>query len=565
MANRLGLSVLAVALLIVGATLQCLAQPPAANAPDAVLLNGEIYTMNASAPKAQAVAFREGKIVYVGTTDGARSLIGNGTKVVDLQGKMVLPGFHDSHVHLIDGGVELGQCNLAPCESLSECIDAIKREAAKQPSGWIRGGGWSLTLFANANPTKEILDAIAPDRPVYLESQDHHSAWVNSTALKLAGITVSTAAPAGGRIERNAAGEPSGTLRESAMELVSKVLPPLTPDDYLAGLERAQQKALEFGITSIYDAACDNKLLTAYNTLAKKNRLHLKVTGAMRCDPARDETQVLDFVQSREKFNTKNLKVDAAKIFADGVIEAKTAALLKPYEKSTSSGHLNFDAQRLSGLTRELSQHNFQIHVHAIGDRAIKTTLNAFEEIAALTAQKDLRNHIAHLELIDKDDLPRFKALKTGATVQAYWAQKDKYISELSEPILGKERSQRLYPLRSLRDNGATIIGGSDWPVTTLNPLDAIEVAITRRAPGDTKTPTWLPDQQVGLDTMLNAYTINGAWVAHQDNRTGSIEVGKSADLIVLERDLYRIAPETIHSTSVLMTYTDGELVFERK
>ncbi len=530
---------------------------------DTLLVNGNVYTVDPVRSRAEAIAITNGRISYVGTTAGAHNMAGKTTKVIDLRGKFVLPGFHDSHVHLIDGGVEMIQCDLKECETVEQILESIRNYAKSHGrAAWVTGGGWGLPIFGVNGPTKEVLDAVVSERPVYLESQDHHSGWANSLALRRAGITALTKDPQDGRIERLPNGEPSGTLRESAMDLVHKIVPPLKSADRLKGLELAQSKALEFGITSVYDAACDEKRLSAYRNFEQHKSLNLAVTAALRCRPEKDEKQVLEFSRWRSKYSGEKLHVNAAKIFADGVIEAKTAALLTPYEKTSSSGELNFEPAALTKLVKTLADNDFQIHIHAIGDRGVRASLDALEAAKDVADKKDLRNHIAHLELVDKNDLPRFRQLGVVANIQGFWAQPDKYVTELTEPFVGPERSGRLYPIRSLATSGATLVGGSDWPVTSLNPLDAIEVAITRRAVGQTKTASWLPDQAVDLPTMIGAYTINGATIAHRERDAGSIEVGKSADIIVLNQDLFTIPPSSIHLTKVVLTLIKGKPVF---
>lgn len=535
---------------------------------DMVLLNGAIYTMDAARSWAQALAIKNGKLIYVGTTSGARRFCNERTKVVDLAGKMVLPGLHDTHVHLIDGGVEANHCDLARIETKEGVLSKIAQYAAAHPDAqWIRGGGWIQPIFPDGNPQAADLDKVVPDRPVYLESQDHHSAWANSKALSIAGITAQTADPKDGHIERKkGTQEPSGTLREGAMELVADHLPKLTAQDYEDGLKRAVKFAHQLGITSIQDAAVDEELLKTYAAADRRGDLNLKVVTALRVVPEQGLAQVDKFVEQRKQFDGKLVRVRAVKIFIDGVIEDHTAALLEPYtDKPKSRGNLLFTEKEFADLVAKLVANNFQVHVHAIGDGGVHTALNGFAGVAAPSREKQLRHHIAHLELVDEDDIARFRTLSVSPNVQAYWAQRDKYISELTEPFVGKKRSQRLYPIKKLADCGAVLTAGSDWPVSSLNPFDAIEVAITRKREGDKSGESWLPDLRTDLETMLAAYTIGGAYVNHEDDLTGSLEVGKAADLIVVDRDLFAIAPEEIHSTQAEMTVLDGRVVYERK
>jgi hypothetical protein len=530
---------------------------------DIILKNGAIYTVDAARSWAQALAVKNGKIIFIGTTTGAEGFHGPKTKVVDLKGKMVMPGLHDSHVHLVDGGVDLGTCTLLDCKTRDAVFKKIKEFAeANQNSKWVRGSGWNLPVFKDGHPKRQELDVLVADRPAWFESQDYHSGWANSRALELAGINRDTKDPEGGRIERDNKGEPTGTLRESAMKLVSQVVPEREDSEYYSGLERGQKLANSFGITSIQDAWTSDKLLNAYQSFDRDDRLTVKVTTAIEVKAEGADDQIKEVIRKRNQTTGKKLRVTSAKLFADGVIEACTAALLAPYRgRDGDSGKLLFTPQEMNDAVQKLAENGIQVHIHAIGDRAVRTSLDAFEKAFKKNCGVHLRHHIAHLEMVTAQDIPRFRQLQVCPNVQPFWAQQDAYVKDLTEPKLGKERSRHLYPIGSLAESGAVVVAGSDWPVSSLNPFDAIEVAIRRREPGNTKAPAWLPDEAADLATMLAAYTINGAYVQHQDRQTGSLEVGKAADFIVLDRNLFEIPSEEIHNTTVLWTVLDGKEV----
>ncbi len=530
-----------------------------------IVTNAAICTMDRERSWAQALAVAGGRITYVGTAAGATGLIGEATKVLDLAGKMVLPGIHDSHVHLVDGGVDLGSCNLLDCQTRQAMLSKIQEYAASHgDSEWICGSGWALPLFENGSPAREDLDAILPDKPAYFESQDYHSGWANSRALELAGITRNTPDPEGGRIERDQiTGEPTGTLRESAMKLVSNLIPERSPAEYLSGLERGQRLANSFGITSIQDAWATDRILQAYSQLDSSGKLTLKVTAAVQVTADGGDGDIALLLGRRKRFAGSRLRVTSAKLFVDGVVESCTAALLAPYRGTGSDcGQLLFKPEELKRTVECLVSEGVQVHVHAIGDRAVRTALDAFEHSQNESRKGDLRHHIAHLEMVTSKDIPRFRRLSVSPNVQAFWAQRDSYIRDLTEPRLGEERSSSLYPIGSLAKSGALLVAGSDWPVSSLNPFDAIEVAIRRRAPGDKTASPWLPHESVDLATMLAAFTINGACVQHQEQTSGSLEVGKAADFVVLDRNLFEIPEETIHKTKVLWTVLDGQEVY---
>lgn len=531
---------------------------------DVLLRNGAIYTVDAARSWAEAAAIAHGRIIYVGANAGAEEFITPQTHVIDLNGKMVLPGFHDSHVHPVSGGIELGQCNLNGLQTQQEIFDAVREYAQKNPAlPWIVGGGWDLPIFPNANPTKQQLDQLVSDRPAFLSAADGHSAWVNSKALELAGITAATADPPEGRIERDPLSkEPTGTLRERATDLVSKHIPPLTSADYLAGAKRGLAMANRFGITSLQEASATPEILAAYDSLDRSGELTARVVAAMYVDPAKDEAQIEELKQKRSRYRGKNLRADAVKIFADGVIESRTAAMLAPYlDRPDYRGIPNLEADKFKRLVTALDREKFQVHIHAIGDRAIRMALDAHEAAQLANGRRDARHHLAHIQLIDPQDIPRFERLGIIANFQSLWAYADTYITELTEPGLGPERSRWLYPIGSVMRSGAMIAGGSDWSVSSMNPLDAIQVAVTRRGVDDSTGSAWIPQEIVDLPTMLAAYTINGAYVNHQENETGSIEVGKAADLIVLDRNLFEIPVHEIHNAKVLLALLEGREV----
>jgi len=533
------------------------------DAADLVLTNGAIYTMDIARTWAEAMAVKDGKIVFVGTASGAKNFQSDKTKVVDLKGKMVMPGLHDSHVHLVDGGVDLGTCALLDCKTKDAVFAKIKEYAAAHKDlKWIRGSGWNLPIFKDGHPKAKELDALISDRPAWFESQDYHSGWANSKALEIAGITKDTKDPVGGRIERDSKGEPTGALRESAMKLVSNKIPERDEQEYFLGLERGQKLANSFGITSIQDAWTNDKLLNAYNKYDQSGKLTVKVTTAIEVKADGADEQIDHLLKQKKSINGKKLRVTSAKLFADGVIEACTAALLAPYRgRDGDAGKLLFTPEQMNNAVERLAKEGVQVHIHAIGDLAVRTSLDAFENAVKKNGYTDLRHHIAHLEMVTEQDMPRFRDLHVSPNFQPFWCQQDSYVRDLTEPVLGKERCEHLYPIYSIAATGAVVVAGSDWPVSSLNPFDAIEVSIRRREPGNTKIGPWLPHEATDLKTMLAAYTINGAYIQHQDKLTGSLEVGKAADFIVIDRNLFQIPTEEIHNTKVLWTVLDGNEV----
>ncbi|HEX7336834.1 MAG TPA: amidohydrolase, partial [Gemmatimonadales bacterium] len=557
-------AVLGVTLLVLPAACRQGDQPVAPA--ELVFRRAAVYTVDAARSWASAVGIRDGRIVYVGSDSLPPGLVGPKTEVVDLRGKMLLPGFQDGHVHPIGSGVELGECTLDELGTPKEIGDSIRACAHSQRDrAWVRGGGWQLPVFPDANPSKLLLDQAVPDRPAIFYAADGHSAWVNSRALALAGITRATPDPPNGRIERDPrTREPSGTLREDAIGLVARVVPPRTEAELAAGLKRAQELANRFGITTIFSASTDEPDLRVLAAADSQGALTMRVVAAIHLADPLPDSLLPKLRDLRSRYASARVRPGAVKLFADGVIEARTAALLSPYlDRKGDAGKPIYDAAALKDLAVALDREGFQIHVHAIGDRAIRETLDAFAYARARNGARDARHAITHLELIDSSDIPRFRDLGVVANFQALWANGDEYLTELTEPALGPARSRWLYPIASVARTGAVVSGGSDWSVSSLNPLEAIETGMTHRPPGDTEQRPWNPAERVDLPTMIAMYTINAAYANHMERETGSIEAGKLADLVVLERNLFQVPTEEIHTVGVLRTLLEGKTVFQ--
>jgi predicted amidohydrolase YtcJ len=534
-------------------------------AADLVLRGGAVYTMDAARSWAEAVAVRGGRIVYVGDDGGARALVGPGTRVVDLGGRMVLPSFQDAHVHPVSGGVELGQCDLNGIAA-AEAIYARVRECVKEQAGrpWLVGGGWGLPSFEAAHPKKEALDALVADRPALLSAADGHSAWVNSRALAAAGITAKTPDPANGRIERDAAGEPTGTLRESAIGLVARLVPAPTLEERVAGLRRATERLNRAGVTAVQEASAGRAAdedaaratLETYREAERRGELSLRVVAAITVDPGRGVEQVADMERLRAGFRSPRLRAEHAKIFVDGVIEARTAAMLDPYlDRPGFRGEANLTPAALEALVKRLAERGFGVHVHAIGDRGVRMALDAF---AAAGPRRGLRHQVAHLQMIDPEDVPRFRALGVIANFQALWAYADDYVVDLTWPALPRERWPFMYPIGSVARSGASLAMGSDWSVSSLRPLDAIQVAVTRQGLSEPRREPMFAAEAIDLPTALAAYTIGSAYAIGLERETGSLEAGKSADLVVLSKNLFAVPPHDIAKQEVLLTLLEG-------
>ncbi|MFD4653138.1 amidohydrolase [Streptomyces sp. NPDC058441] len=540
---------------------------------DLVFTGGPVHTFSPARSRATSVAVRGERIVAVGH-DEVRQLVGPATEVVDLKGRLLIPGFQDAHAHPVGGGLELGQCDLSGATTLDEYRSRISAYAQAHPdTEWITGGGWSMEAFPGGLPTAAELDALVPDRPAYLVNRDHHGAWVNSRALQAAGIDARTPDPADGRIERDADGAPTGMLQEGAANLIGRLLPPVTLEQRITGLLRAQALMHSLGVTAWQDALLgEHANLTdptdAYLATAADGRLTARVVGSLWWDRSRGTEQIDELVARRAAGTRGRLRCTTVKIMQDGVAENGTAALLGPYLDgcgcaSDNSGISFVPPLDLQKYVTELDARGFQVHFHALGDRAVREALDAVEAARTANGRTDTRPHLAHLQVVHPDDIGRFRELGATANMQALWAAHEPQMDDLTIPFLGPERSAWQYPFGDLQRSGATLAAGSDWPVSSPDPIEAIHVAVNRvlpdAAPG---TPVFLPEQRIGLDAALTAYTAGSAYVNHLDDVTGSITAGRLADLVVLDRDPFAAPTEEIGATRVLETFVGGERVY---
>ncbi|MFD5840422.1 amidohydrolase [Streptomyces chartreusis] len=520
---------------------------------------------------ATAVAVTGDRITAVGREE-VHDLAGPRTEVVDLAGRLLLPGFQDAHVHPVPAGLELTQCDLTGTRTADETLAAVRAYADAHPEReWITGGGWSMEAFEGGTPTKELLDSVVPDRPVYLPNRDHHGAWVNSRALALAGITRDTPDPADGRIERDASGEPSGTLQEGAMQLVGRLTPPATQADRVAALLHAQRHLHALGITAWQDALVGDFLgmdnpAQAYLAAARDGSLTARVVGALWWDRERGSEQIPELAERREALSHGRFRATSVKLMLDGVAETGTAALVDPYLDKCGCATANrgtsfIDPEQLPKYVTELDALGFQCHFHALGDRAVRDALDAIEAARAANGPSDTRPHLAHLQVIQPADVPRFARLGAIANIQPLWAAHEPQMDELTIPFLGPERAAWQYPFGALLRSGARLAAGSDWPVSSPDPLHGIHVAVNRVAPDSDSSPVFLPGERIGLAEALAAYTAGSAHVNHLDD-TGEVRAGALADLVVLDRDPFDGPAETIAQTRVARTYVGGAQVY---
>ncbi len=541
---------------------------------DVVFTGGAIYRVTDTAPWATALAVTGERISYVGNDDGATALIGPNTRVVELDGKMMLPGFQDAHVHPVDSGMTFNQCAVFDLPDLEDLLAAIRNCVEERPDAdWIVGAGWYVSTFAPSGlPHKILLDEISPDIPITLLSNGAHSVWANSAAIERAGITADTKDPEGGRIDRDPeTGEPSGSFQESAMPLIQNFEPPITLQERVAGLAYAQQLFHSFGITGVHDAYVEIGRETAYTNMeaytafADKGDLKMHVVAAMLYDPTLPlEPQIDMFKELRQSVDRRLVKATAIKILVDGIATTYSAAMLAPYsdrEAEGTKGTPLIAPDKLTDLVLRLDKLGFQVHFHTIGDAATHYSLDALEAARAQNGERDGRHHLSHIMVWAPADFDRMAELDVIANFQALWAYRDTHYDEMTSIRMGKERSRTIYPINSLNKRGTTLAFGSDWYVSSANPLLAIEVAITRRAPSGLGAEPLLPEEAIDLATAIKAATLGAAYGNFLDKETGSIEVGKLADLIVIDKNLFDIPARDISEARVMLTLFEGESV----
>lgn len=551
-----------------GGTTQSSGEPPA----DLVLLHGRIHTEDAQRSVVEALAVRGNTVVAVGSNAQIRALMGPQTHLVDLAGRVVLPGIIDAHIHPAESAQDLDKCNLKDRMMTPQTLKVeVTRCLAQEPANhrpWFEVVGVNVSELTLS---RRQLDEMLPHRPLLLEDASGHTLFANSDALNAAHINASTKDPVGGRIEHDAGGEPTGTLRDAANELVLRARPAPGLAFEASQLAKAFSAMRAVGITSVQDADVDEHDMRLYKALYDEGRLAMRVRGTFGLKETGRPAEVLiaEAIRFRTRWaiDPEHLRADAIKIFADGVIEypAHTAALLEPYLDASGRpthdrGPTYWPQPHLNQVVAAADAAGFTVHIHAIGDRAVRSALDAFAYARQRNGVRDNRGQIAHLQLVEPPDFPRFKQLGVIANFQLLWAERDPYITEATLPYIGPERARYLYPARSLLDAGALIAGGSDWDVSSFDPFEAMEHAITRcEARG--REPL-LPEQSIPLQAIVDAYTINAAFALKQERTTGSIERGKRADFIVLDRDIFALDPFDLHETRVLLTFLDGRQVY---
>jgi predicted amidohydrolase YtcJ len=528
------------------------------------LVNGRIWTGNPARPWAEAVAVAGEKILAVGTNAHMAVLIGPQTKRVDLGGAFAMPGFNDAHIHFGSGSQRLAQLDLNDSNSLEEMQARLRKFALENPkAAWVLGYGWQYSWIPGGLPTRADLDKIVSDRPVYLTAYDGHTGWVNSKALALAGVTPQTKYSGFGELVRDAAGEPTGVLKEGAQGLVRGKIPPPTREQQLDALRRGLKLAAALGITSLQNASGDRNDVELYKELLDRGELTARVSVAISVSPKTTQEEIEKIAELAREFSGPRLRVGAIKIVIDGVIETHTAAMLAPYsDLPGASGSSPYTQEQVNNIVAWADRKGLQVYIHAIGDRGVRMALDAFENAEKLNGKKDSRFRVEHIETVSEADIPRFASLGVLASMMPIHA--DPGTNDVWERAAGPERSTRAFAWRRLQRAGAYLVFSSDWPAAiSVNPIRGLHCAVNRQTADGQPPGGWMPEERVPLETALAAYTRGGAFAAFEESMLGTIEPGKLADIIALSGDPFRIPPAELHTLRIVKTIFNGHPVYE--
>jgi len=544
------------------------AQGRIVEAADIIVVHGHVYTEDPKKPWAQAVAIYRGKIVAVGDDPEIERRRGMGTKVINAGGKLVLPGFVDCHIHFIDGSFSLGRVNLEGAKDPADIQKRLRAYASEHPGDdWILGRGWNYAMFGpEALPDKKYLDEIFPNRPVFLEGYDGHTYWANSKALVLAGITRETPDPPNGTIVRDPkTGEATGALKESAQDLVAKIIPKPSRVEKLLALRAGMKWANQHGITRVHSAGQDFEALDLFDEMRHRGDLTVRMYIAYFLNPPELRHEDLDAIEhARKKFHDDWIDAGAVKFMVDGVVESHTAAMLEPYSDDPSlKGKLFWEPDKYKAAVAELDKHSFQLFTHAIGDYAVRTALDAYENAETRNHKRDRRPRIEHIETVAASDIPRFGKLGVIASMQPLHSYPDSNTMNVWARNAGPDRASRAWAWKSIADAGGHLAFGSDWPVVTLNPWEGIQTAVTRQTSEGKPEAGFVPEQRLTVAQAIDGYTLGAAFAGHREKLEGSFEIGKLADLIILSQNIFDVKPNRISTTKVVTTIVGGRLVYQ--
>ncbi len=558
--------ILLMALLLFLPVLPLAGPVPGPDAPDLVLHNARVWTADVAHPSAEAVAIKGNRIYAAGKAAEILGLADKNTRVVDLGGKFVMPGINDAHTHFLSGSMGLFQVELTGARTLAEVQDRVRAFARKYPDAkWITGRGWEYTIFPEKRlPTRADLDAAVNDRPVFLRAYDGHTGWGNSKAFEVAGVTAQSKVEGYGELVLDPeTGKPAGSLKEGAQRLISRAIPEPTRDQQLAALKEGLKLARSLGITSFQDASTDPPELELYESLLASGSLTSRASMAMAVDASTGESEMAKIAAIRDRLAGSFLRVGSVKIMLDGVIESHTAAMLQPYSDDPStSGSASMTQEKLNRLVGLADRYRLQVLIHAIGDRAVRMALDAYEAAQKANGRRDARHRIEHIETVSAADIPRFGRLGVLASMEPIHA--DPGTNGVWEPAVGPERATRAFAWHCLEKAGARLVFSSDWPATiSVDPIRGLHNAVNRRTIEGEPAGGWIPAQRVSVETALRAYTEGGAYASFEEKEKGMIAKGKLADLVVLSQDPQKVNPMDLFKTRVVMTILDGKVIYE--
>lgn len=543
--------------------------PRERTAPDLILVNGKVWTGVSDSSFTEAVAIKGNIIVAVGTSDSIRSLADTQTEVNDLAGKLVTAGFNDAHIHFLSGSKGLTEVDLNGTNNPEEIVARINDFAAKNPErSWITGRGWQYTSFKKGLPDFEALKGITTDKPVFIKAYDGHSAWANRKAFELAGVSKETVYTDFGELVRDKQGALTGALREHAMSLVSSHIPPLTRSEKLAALRKGLALAASLGITSVQDAGVDADEFSLFTELLRNNELTVRFAAAFWVDETNTTADIETFTRLKDSVGTANhmLRADAIKFMIDGVIESHTGYMLEPYADIPNTdplayGQLAIPIRQYDSLVSLFDRRGFRIFTHAIGDKGVRESLNAYEHAAQVNGKRDARHRIEHIETISAEDVPRFASLGVMASMEPIHA--DPGTMDVWIRAIGPERLPHSFAWADMLNHNVKLVYSSDWPACIdINPLRGIHVAVNRRTPAGFPENAWIPEQKISMAQALNAYTRMGAYSSFEENMKGTVQPGQLADLVVLSQDLFTIDPMKTYETKVVTTIFNGKVIY---
>ncbi len=532
-----------------------------------LLINGRIWTAEGEDTFVEAVAIEGNKIIELGTTKDIQALAGPATRIIDLEGKLVIPGFNDAHIHFLEGSNELAEIDLTKAKTGANIVADVNAFAQEHPDvKWILGRGWQYIQFPSGLPTVEDMPGMPTDRPVFLRAYDGHSGWANATALKLAGVTGKTKSKGFGQVILDTNGIPTGALLEDAQSLVTALVPGPSREDQLNALRSGLKMAASLGITSLQNADGSLAELPLYLDLQKSGDLTIRYAAALSVEEHTSLDQINSFrVMRRELSANPLLRADAIKFMLDGVIESHTAAMLEPYDDvANEKGNFAIPLEKYRQLVNTLDQDSFRLYTHAIGDLAVREALNAYENAQQVNGSRQRRNRIEHIETISPEDIPRFAKLGVMASMEPIHA--DPGTMGVWQKAIGKDRLPYSFAWNSFLKENAYLVFSSDWPACIdVNPMRGIHVAVNRRTPDGYPEGGWIPEQRISIAKALLAYTRAGAYASFEEAVKGQIKVGMLADMAILSKDLFIIDPMQIASTEVVMTIFDGKVIYEKR